>query len=333
MMYMITGAGGFIGGHLVARLLDDGHFVYGVDIKDVRDWHQTFPYSDHMVHYSHTDVGDYDVITNLMMKNPRPNVVVNLAADMGGMGFIENHKLDCMLSTLATVNVLRAAEAANASVVAYASSACVYPAYLQGEPDVAALREEHAYPALPEDGYGWEKLFGERMCRHFSEETELETRIMRFHNVYGPLGTWTGGREKAPAAMCRKVAEAKFRQDDEIEVWGDGDQTRSFMYVDDCVEGILRIIEEGSLDGVPINLGSSELVTINQLAELVMNIAGYPTRITHIDGPLGVRGRNSDNTFIKEVLDWEPSTSLVAGMTKTYMWVEEQVWKERSNAH
>lgn len=317
-MILVTGAGGFIGGHLVARLLADGNLVRAVDVKPRDLWYQVHDAAE-------------NVEADLAMRGECLDVVAGahtvyqLAADMGGIGFIENSKAACMLSVLTSTHMLLAARDLDVQRFFYASSACVYAADHQRNADVTALREADAYPADAEDGYGWEKLFTERMCRHFLEDFGLQTRVARYHNVYGPHGTWTGGREKAPAAICRKVAEAKLSGVHEIEVWGDGEQTRSFMYVDDCVEGTIRLTNEGPA-GEPINLGSSELVSINQLVNLVSAIAGVELKRRHVlDAPQGVRGRNSDNTRIRELLGWEPSIRLVDGLERTYRWVHDQV--------
>jgi nucleoside-diphosphate-sugar epimerase len=252
------------------------------------------------------------------------DAVFQLAADMGGMGFIENNKALCMLSVLTNTHMLMAARQEGVRRFFYSSSACVYNGDKQKTPEVVALKEEDAYPAQPEDGYGWEKLFSERMCRHFHEDYGLETRVARFHNVYGPLGTWTGGREKAPAAISRKVLEAKHSGKHEIEIWGDGHQTRSFMYIDDCTKGVIDIFQSDILE--PINLGSSELVTINQLVDLAEDIAGVKlNRNYNLSAPKGVNGRNSDNTLIHKYLGWEPSIRLRDGMEKTMAWIEEQM--------
>jgi nucleoside-diphosphate-sugar epimerase len=252
------------------------------------------------------------------------DAVFQLAADMGGMGFIENNRALCMLSVLVNTHMLMAARDANVERFFYSSSACVYNAEKQTNPDVVALKEDDAYPAMPEDGYGWEKLFSERMCRHFEEDFGLQSRIARFHNVYGPYGTWDGGREKAPAAICRKVLEAKVSGRHEIEIWGDGHQTRSFMYIDDCTKGVEAIYESEIHE--PINLGSNELVTINQLVDIVEEIAGVQLeRNYNLNAPKGVNGRNSDNTLIKRYLGWEPPIRLKDGMAKTYAWIERQM--------
>src|ERR1022692_1138080 len=313
----VCGAGGFIGGHLVADLLRQGAIVRGVDVKPLDEWFQVFPKAENR-QLDMRESKDADEAVAGM------EIVYNLAADMGGMGFIENNKALCMLSVLINTHLLRAAKDADAQRFFYASSACVYAADKQTSPDVTALKEEDAYPAMPEDGYGWEKLFSERMCRHFEEDFGLQCRIARFHNVYGPLGTYEGGREKAPAAICRKVIEAKITGKHEIEIWGSGNQTRSFMYIDDCTRGVQDILESDIRE--PINLGSSELVTINQLVDIVEEIAGIKLNRTYnLDAPKGVNGRNSDNTKIRQYLGWEPSIRLKDGMAKTYKWIESQI--------
>jgi GDP-D-mannose 3',5'-epimerase len=315
---LVTGAGGFIGGHLVADLLASGHTdVRAVDKKPLEDWYQVHSAAENVVRDLQLLDACHEVVDGV-------GDVYNLAADMGGMGFIENNKALCMLSVLINTHLLEAARHAGIGRFFYASSACVYAADKQLEADVPALKEEDAYPAMPEDGYGWEKLFSERMCRHFREDFGIHTRVARYHNVYGPDGTWTGGREKAPAAICRKVAEAKLSGKHEIEVWGDGEQTRSFMYIDDCVYGTKAILDSDILE--PINLGSSEMVTINQLIDIVEKIAGIEVERNYdLSAPKGVRGRNSDNTMIQERLGWEPSISLEEGLEKTYRWIYDQV--------
>ncbi|HEY5709597.1 MAG TPA: NAD-dependent epimerase/dehydratase family protein [Solirubrobacterales bacterium] len=319
---LVTGGGGFIGGHLVAELLRQGREVRSVDCKPLEEWHQVFDAADNRV----LDVSLLDAAREAV---DGAGEVFNLAADMGGMGFIEGNKALCMLSVLPSTHVLMAARNAGVERFFYSSSACVYAAEKQETPEVPALREADAYPAMPEDGYGWEKLFSERMCRHFMEDFGLETRVARYHNVYGPEGTWTGGREKAPAAICRKVAEASLSDSGEIEIWGDGKQTRSFMYVDDCVKGTLTIARGPRIE--PINLGSSELVTIDGLVDIVEGIAGIQLERRYVlDAPQGVRGRNSDNTLIEETYGWEPSISLREGLEKTYAWVHEQVERRLS---
>jgi len=315
---VVCGAGGFIGGHLVKSLVANGvEVIRAVDIKPLDHWYQE---TDGVENLS-LDLKDK---SNCMIAATRADIVFQLAADMGGMGFIENNKALCMLSVLTNTHMLMAAQEKGVGRFFYSSSACVYNAEKQTNPDVVALKEEDAYPALPEDGYGWEKLFSERMCRHFREDYGLETRVARYHNVYGPLGTWTGGREKAPAAVCRKVIQAKMAGTHEIEIWGDGKQTRSFMYVDDCTKGTQMIAESDILE--PINLGSDELVTINQLVDIAEEIAGVKlTRKYILDAPKGVNGRNSDNTMILEKLGWEPSIRLREGLEKTYRWIEEEM--------
>lgn len=314
---VVCGGGGFIGGHLVKELLSKGHSVRSVDIKPLTEWYQCFPEADNIV----LDIQDKK---NCFQALEGADEVYNLAADMGGMGFIENNKALCMLSVLINTHLLMACQELENPRFFYASSACVYAADKQTTVDNPGLKESDAYPAMPEDGYGWEKLFSERMCRHFREDFRIKTHIVRFHNVYGPYGTYDGGREKAPAAICRKVIEAKLSGNLEIEVWGDGQQTRSFMYIDDCIEGIQRIIAADIFD--PINLGSSEMVSINQLVDLVEEIAGIKLKRNYnLDAPKGVLGRCSDNTFIKDRLNWEPSTKLKDGLAKTYAWIEAQM--------
>jgi nucleoside-diphosphate-sugar epimerase len=316
-LVVVTAAGGFIGGHLVRALIEDQAPVRAVDVKPLEHWHQVFPDAENL---------ELDLRSPSACDQALDGAVTvyNLAADMGGIGFIETNKALCMLSVLINTQLLQTAHRVGVQRYFFSSSACVYAADKQRTPDVPALKESDAYPADPEDGYGWEKLFSERMCRHFSEDFGLPTRVARYHNVYGPYGTWFAGREKAPAAICRKVAEAQVSGHHEIEIWGDGEQTRSFMYIDDCVEGTRRLM--ASDVDVPINLGSSELVTINQLVDIVEEIAGVKlTRRYNLDAPKGVRGRNSDNTLIVELLGWEPSTSLRDGLEQTYRWIFDQV--------
>jgi GDP-D-mannose 3', 5'-epimerase len=316
-LIVVTGAGGFIGGCLIADLRSKGYTrLRAVDRKPLSEWYQCFDDVENLV----LDLKD---MASCRAAAQGAVEVYNLAADMGGMGFIEKHKADCMLSVLISTNMLVAARDVGVQRFFYSSSACVYNADKQRDARVTALKEADAYPALAEDGYGWEKLFTERMCRHFREDFGLETRVARFHNVYGPNGTWDGGREKAPAAICRKVIDAKHRKTGEIEIWGDGEQTRSFMYIDDCVKGIQMIAGSGILE--PINLGSSELVTINRLVDLAEEVGGVTLkRKYNPDAPKGVRGRNSDNAMIKKLLKWEPNTSLRDGIAKTYAWIEQQ---------
>lgn len=315
---LVAGAGGFIGGHLARVLAEKGGAeVRGVDIKPLDDWHQ-------VPEGVEVSVMDLSQMSNCERAVEGVDTVYMLAADMGGMGFIETHKAECMLSVLTSTHMLVAARDAGVNRYFYSSSACVYAADKQTDPNVTALKESDAYPAMPEDGYGWEKLFSERMCRHFHEDFGLSTRVARYHNVYGPLGTFDGGREKAPAAICRKVAEASLSGNHEIEIWGDGEQTRSFMYIDDCVDGTLRITAGDSTE--PVNLGSSELVTINQMVDIIEEIGGVKLKRKYkLDAPLGVRGRNSDNTMIKEIYGWEPSTRLADGLERTYRWIYGQI--------
>ncbi len=314
---LVAGAGGFIGGHLVQRLLAEGHPVRAVDIKPFSAWHQISPRAENIV-------ADLSRLPECQAATRGMAEVFNLAADMGGMGFIETHKAECMLSVLINTHLLLSARDAGVSRFFFASSACVYAAGHQTSPDVTALREQDAYPAEPEDGYGWEKLFGERMCRHFMEDYGIETRVARYHNVYGPHGTYDGGREKAPAAICRKVAEAKFQGDDTIAIWGDGLQTRSFMFIDDCIEGTLRLMRSDVRQ--PVNVGSAELVSINHLVDLVSSIAGIRVDRSHdLSAPQGVRGRNSDNTLIRASLGWAPSIPLQTGLSRTYRWIESEL--------
>ncbi|WP_419995440.1 NAD-dependent epimerase/dehydratase family protein [Streptomyces boninensis] len=314
---VVTGAGGFIGGHLTRRLLAEGKTVRAVDKKPLTEWYQVHDGADNIV----ADVSLRPLCDRVL--DGGAGEVYHLAADMGGMGFIEANKAACMLSVLSSTHMLMAAREAGADRYFYSSSACVYAADKQTDTAVLPLREEDAYPAMAEDGYGWEKLFSERMARHFREDYGLTTRMARYHNVYGPHGTWDGGREKAPAAACRKIAVAALTGKREVEIWGDGEQTRSFMYIDDCVEGTLRIARSGVTE--PLNLGSDQLVSINQLYALVEDIAGVELTYRHIPGPLGVRGRNSDNTRIQKELDWAPSITLREGLEETYRWIHDQV--------
>jgi nucleoside-diphosphate-sugar epimerase len=315
---VVCGGGGFIGGHLVKSLLESGaKAVRAVDIKPIEDWYQVVDGVESLC----LDLKDKD---SCVRASEGMELVYQLAADMGGMGFIENNKALCMLSVLTNTHMLMAAQKTGVERFFYSSSACVYNGEKQTNPDVVALKESDAYPALPEDGYGWEKLFSERMCRHFEEDYGLISRVARYHNVYGPEGTWTGGREKAPAAVCRKVIEAKLSGKHEINIWGDGKQTRSFMFIDDCVKGT-KMILESEIDE-PINLGSSELVTINQLVDIAEEIAGIKLERTYdLNAPKGVNGRNSDNTMILEKLGWEPSIKLRDGLERTYAWIEQEI--------
>jgi nucleoside-diphosphate-sugar epimerase len=323
---LVTGAGGFIGGALLSVLRKQGcRDLRGVDIKPFDQWYQRFD-----------DVENLSLDLNLKESCERAaegaGEIYNLAANMGGMGFIEANKALCMLSVLINTHMLQAGLKHGAKRFFYASSACVYNGDKQKTLEAPSLKEEDAYPALAEDGYGWEKLFSERMCRHFREDFGLYTRVARFHNVYGPWGTWFGGREKAPAAICRKVIEAKISGKHEIEIWGSGNQTRSFMFIDDCTEGIRKIMDSEILE--PINLGSSEAVTINQLVDITEAIAEIKLKRKYdLSAPKGVNGRNSDNTLIKKYLGWEPSTPLRVGMEKTYRWIYDQFMaRERGEA-
>jgi len=313
-LIVVGGGGGFIAGHLIADLRRKGfNRLRAVDIKQPEEWWQRFDDVENL----RLDLQDK---ANCLTTCRGAAVVYNLAADMGGMGFIENNKALCMLSVLINTHMLMAAKQCGVPKYFYSSSACVYAADKQTDVNVTALKEEDAYPAMPEDGYGWEKLFSERMCRHFTEDFGLVTRVARFHNVYGPHGSWEGGREKAPAAICRKVIQARLSGKHEIEIWGDGHQTRSFQYMDDCIHGIDLIMTHEIPE--PINLGSSELVTINQLVDMVEEIAGVKLKRSYdLSAPKGVRGRNSDNTKIRQYLDWEPSTPLRVGLAKTYAWI------------
>lgn len=319
-LVLVAGGGGFIGGHLVAELRRRGRAVRAVDVKPIAEWCQVFPDVDSVV----ADLKLHDQCEHACRGTSE---VFQLAADMGGMGFIEHNKALCMLSVLTNTHMLQAATAAGVRRFFYSSSACVYNAEKQVSTAVVALKEEDAYPAMPEDGYGWEKLFSERMCRHFREDFGLPTRVARYHNVYGPHGTWDGGREKAPAAICRKVIQAKASGMHTIEIWGDGHQTRSFMYIDDCIKGTLEIATSDILE--PINLGSSELVTINQLVDIAEAIAGVTLdRSYNLGAPKGVNGRNSDNTRIQKELGWEPSIRLRDGMQRTYQWIHDEYVKK-----
>lgn len=315
---VVCGGGGFIGGHLVAELRRQGYTrLRSVDIKPLDEWFQRFEDVENLV----LDLSEKDACYRAAQGALR---VYNLASDMGGMGFIENNKALCMLNVLINTHLLMASREAGVQRFFYSSSACVYNADKQLSPDVVPLREEDAYPAMPEDGYGWEKLFSERMCRHFREDFKLETRMARYHNVYGSHGTYEGGREKAPAAICRKIIEAKQSGRHEIEIWGDGTRTRSFTYIDDCLHGTLALTESEVAE--PVNVGSSELVTVNQLVDIVEAIAGIKVKRTYnLSAPKGVNGRNSDNTRIRQLLGWEPATPLRVGLEKTYAWIHDQI--------
>src|SRR6185369_1263796 len=312
---LVTGAGGFIGHHLVTYLKSQGYWVRGVDLKHPE--------------YSKTDADEFEVLDlrrwdNCLRATRGVDQVYALAADMGGMGFISCHHAEILHNnSLINLHTLEAARVNGVQRYLYTSSACIYPEYKQVDADVVPLKEDDAYPAQPQDAYGWEKLVSERLCTHYREDYGMETRIVRFHNIFGPHGTWDGGREKAPAAMCRKIAIAKLTKNPEIEIWGDGEQTRSFCYIDDCVKGIYKLMESDYRD--PLNLGQDRMVTINQLADMVAEVAGTRIVKKHVSGPQGVRGRNSDNTRLREVLGWEPEISLEEGLARTYSWIERQV--------
>lgn len=318
---LVTGAGGFIGHHLVSYLKDKGYWVRGVDIKEPE--------------FAPTKADEFELLDlrrwpNCLRATRGIDEVYALAADMGGMGFISsNHAAILHNNVLINTHTLEAARLNGVKRYLYTSSACVYPEYKQTEAQVTPLKEEDAYPAQPQDAYGWEKLFSERLCQRYDEEHGLSTRVVRFHNIYGPLGTWEGGREKAPAALCRKTAVAKLTGDPTVEIWGDGKQTRSFCYIGDCVEGIYRLMR--SKHSEPLNLGRDRMVTINELVDIIAEAAGVEVEKKHVEGPQGVRGRNSDNTRLREVLSWEPKTPLEEGIAHTYRWIEEQVRKKRNH--
>lgn len=318
---LVAGGGGFIGGELARVLLERGHKVVVADIKPLDKWYQLHPNAENLVL-------DLELRDACMQASAGCDEVYNLACNMGGMGFITKNKALCMLSVLLSTHLLLAAKENGAKRYFYSSSACAYPDYRQEEAAVVALKESDAYPAMPEDGYGWEKLFSERLCRHFEEDYNMTVRMFRFHNVYGPKGTWDGGREKAPAALCRKVIEAIDNGTMEVEIWGDGEQTRSFMFIDDCITGIDKLM--ASDYSQPLNLGRSELVSINGTLDIIEKIAGVKVKRKYkLDAPQGVRGRNSDNTLIKEVLGWEPGIDLATGLEKTYWWIKEQHEKRK----
>jgi len=313
--YLVVGAGGFIGGHLVNKLLSENKSVRSVDLKPKEFWFQKF---DSAENYS-LDMQEYE---NCLSMTKNVKFVMNLACNMGGIGFIENNKAECMLSVLINTNLLRACLQNKVERYFYSSSACAYNTELQKDPNILGLKESDAYPAMPEDGYGWEKLFSERMCRHFTEDYGLQTRVARFHNIYGPIGTFDGGREKAPAALCRKVVEAKLDKKNTIDVWGDGKQTRSFLYIDDCIDAILKLFNSNYIH--PINIGSEEKVSINELIEIIENISGVQLKRNYqLDKPKGVNGRSSDNNLIRKILKWDYKYSLREGINRTYQWIED----------
>jgi nucleoside-diphosphate-sugar epimerase len=319
---LVTGAGGFIGHYLVRFLKQHGYWVRGVDIK--------YP------EFAPTDADEFEILDlrrweNCLRATHGVDQVYALAADMGGMGYIAAHHAEILHNNLLiNVHTLKAARLNGVRRYLFTSSACVYPEYKQSEANVTPLKEEDAYPAQPQDAYGWEKLIIERLCTHYREEYGMATRIARFHNIFGPFGTWDGGREKAPAAICRKVAVAKLTGNPEVEIWGDGEQTRSFCYIDDCITGIYKLMQSEYAE--PLNIGQDRLVTINQLVDIVAEIAGARIIKKYVDGPQGVRGRNSDNTRLREVLQWEPEISLEEGLTRTYFWIEDQV-RQRLNSN
>jgi GDP-D-mannose 3', 5'-epimerase len=312
---VVTGAGGFIGHHLTRYLVDRGYWVRGVDLK----------YPEFEASPAHEfEILDLRRWDACLQATRGVDEVYALAADMGGMGFISAHHAQILHNnSLINLHTLDAARVNGVGRYLYTSSACIYPEYLQLETEVKPLKESDAYPAMPQDAYGWEKLIAERLCMHYRDDYGIETRTVRFHNIFGPLGTWEGGREKAPAAMCRKVAVAKLTGNPEVEIWGDGEQTRSFCYIDDCVEGIYRLMRSDYAE--PLNLGQDRLISINALADMVATAAGFEIERKHIDGPQGVRGRNSDNSLLREVLGWEPQITLDDGIARTYEWIEEQV--------
>ncbi len=315
---LVTGAGGFIGHHLVTHLKRNGYWVRGADLKAPE--------------YQATDADEFEVLDlrrwdNCLQATRGIEEVYALAADMGGMGFISCHHAQILSNnSLINLHTLEAARVNGVRRYLYTSSACVYPEFKQTEANVVPLKETDAYPAQPQDAYGWEKLVTERLCAHYREDYGMETRVVRFHNIFGPHGTWEGGREKAPAAMCRKVAVAKLTGSPVIEIWGDGEQTRSFCFIDDCVRGIDRLMRSEFHD--PLNLGQDRMVTINELADMVAQIAGVKIAKKHVPGPMGVRGRNSDNTLLRKVLEWEPEISLEQGLARTYTWIEQQARKK-----
>ena len=317
-LVLVAGAGGFIGGWLVKNLIDRGYTkIRAVDLKPKNEWYQSFSQVENLVL-------DLQGLEEARVATKNTRLIYNLAADMGGMGFIENNKAACMLSVLINTHLLMAAKESKSQLFFYASSACVYNGSKQENPNNPGLKEEDAYPAMPEDGYGWEKLFSERMCRHYMEDFGIQTRVARYHNVYGPNGTFDGGREKAPAAICRKVVEAKISGNHEIEIWGDGEQTRSFTYIDDTVFGTQLLTHSEFSD--PINLGSNEMVSINQLVSIVEDIAGIKLKRSYdLSAPKGVRGRNSDNDLIVSKLNWKPSISLREGLEKNFEWIYNKI--------
>jgi len=321
--FLISGAGGFIGGHLAKSLMDEGHQVVCADVKPLHLWFQLF---EDNKNYS-MDLKEYE---NCLTASKGVDYIYNMACNMGGMGFIENNKAECMLSVLINTNLLRASIVNNVEKYFFSSSACVYNGSKQNETFISGLKESDAYPAEPEDGYGWEKLFSERMCRHFTEDFKIQTRVARYHNVYGPLGTYDGGREKAPAALCRKIIEAKLNSQNKIQVWGDGEQTRSFMFIDDCLTGTKTLFSKEHTE--PFNIGSEEQVSINQMIEIIQEIANIKIEKEYqLDKPLGVRGRSSNNDLVREKLNWDIQIKLKDGLEKTYKWIYDEITSGKNN--
>ena len=322
---LIVGAGGFIGGHLIKKLLDNGNSIVAVDLKPKEYWFQDFDVAEN---YYSTDMKD---ITNCRKVTKKIDYVFNMACNMGGMGFIENNKAECMQSVLINTNLLIACKEDKVEKYFFSSSACAYNQSKQQDVFIEGLKEEDAYPADPEDGYGWEKLFSERMCKHFMEDYGIEVRIARYHNIYGPYGTFDGGREKAPAALCRKIIHSKINKEEKIQVWGDGEQTRTFLYIDDCVDGTIKLFESNY--SAPVNIGSDEQVSINQMLDLIENISGVKElkREYQLDKPKGVRGRSSNNDLVKKILNWSYQIKLKDGLKKTYDWINLELDKTGKN--
>jgi len=319
---LVTGAGGFIGGHLIKELLNRGYKIRATDIKPLDDWYQCF---DEVENISL----DMTIKDNCFKATEGMDDVINMACNMGGMGFIENNKALCMLSVLVNTHMLMACKYFNIKRYFFSSSACAYNTDLQKNSKITGLKESDAYPAMPEDGYGWEKLFGERMCRHFFEDYGLDVKVARYHNIYGPNGTYDGGREKAPAALCRKIINSGLNNEKKIDVWGNGEQTRSFLYIDDCVDATLKLFD--SEHHGPINIGSEEQVSINEMIEKIEKISNNQVKKNYqLDKPQGVMGRNSDNTLIRSLLNWEPKFTLYQGLEKTYNWILSDMKKKHN---
>ena len=322
MRYLIAGAGGFIGGHIAKKLIENGHDLVCVDVKPLDLWFQKFDESKNIS-------TDLQILDNCEKVMDGVDYVINMACNMGGIGFIEWNKAKCMMSVLINTHLLMTCKKYNIKKYFFSSSACAYNKDLQQKAFVNGLKEDDAYPANPEDGYGWEKLFSERMCRHFLEDYKIDTKVARYHNIFGPLGTFDGGREKSPAALCRKIALAKLNKTKDIEVWGDGEQTRSYLFVDDCIEATLKLFD--SKYNGPINIGSEEQVSINQMISIIEEIANYKVNKNYnLDMPLGVRGRSSNNDKILKELNWQPNFDLKNGLEKTYGWIEKMIF-EKSN--